>query len=560
MSKPCVILVFTLSALSASLSLAQDAGPESKPDAPAWHADRATVTAFLDALIESHEPGGRVHRLIEKLGEVEYASREAAMRELEAVDARAADAEPGDRSAEVGVLPVALSHAMGHPDPEIRLRARLLRSRGAPWVAGQRLHAALRAIEQTPHKGLVDPLVRLIRMHDRAPLDPQMPLALAATAEADDVAKLTGLLDADTARLRQVGLIALARLEGEGGADRLAKALGDPAPSVRLAAARALAERGDKRCVEPLIDLVALDEAGVSGEALMLLRATTGQRMGVTLYASDREQREKIGKWRAWAEANLEGLKIELPLRLQGSVALRGLTLVCDYQANRVTEYDARGNQTWSTQVDRPYACQGLGNGHRLIGSFGEQVVIEYNEAGREVWRSQKLGGGAMGVERLDNGRTLVACSDANMIVEVDATGQVVWRVSVDGRPVDVQRLVNGHTLVTLQKAEKVVELDRNGKVVWSLGGLGDVQTAHRMPDGKTMVAIYDANEVRLYNRDQNVTWRSPALENPVDAQPLGDGRFLVTEQQGALRLVDMDGSISDFVRGGAVLGRADRY
>jgi len=84
---------------------------------------------------------------------------------------------------------------------------------------------------------------------------------------------------------------------------------------------------------------------------------------------------------------------------------------------------------------------------------------------------------------RLDNGHTLVNLTHGNKTVEFDPAGKVVWKIGNDDfpdlKPFDDpcggQRLPNGNTIICSYHASgdkiKVFEVTRDKKIVWKYSG-----------------------------------------------------------------------------------------
>lgn len=125
-----------------------------------------------------------------------------------------------------------------------------------------------------------------------------------------------------------------------------------------------------------------------------------------------------------------------------------------------------------------------LPNGHYLVTHYGEEVVREYDAAGR-VMSSIAAAGGPHSVVRFPNGNTLISCGDqksGSRVFEVDAEGKTVWQVQGDELPgvslkfvAGVQRLPNGNTVICnwlghgqLGKAPHLIEVTPHKQVVWT--------------------------------------------------------------------------------------------
>ncbi len=145
-----------------------------------------------------------------------------------------------------------------------------------------------------------------------------------------------------------------------------------------------------------------------------------------------------------------------------------------------------------------------LENGHYLVAHYGEQVVREYDAAGKAVL-AIPAAGGPHSVARLPNGHTLIACGDlpgGARLFEVDDAGQTVWQVQGEELPgisikfvAGFHRLPNGNTVFAnwlghgqLGKAPHLIEIDHEKKVVWTFAD-------HQLLRTASSVVVLDAGE-----------------------------------------------------------------
>jgi PQQ-like domain len=209
-------------------------------------------------------------------------------------------------------------------------------------------------------------------------------------------------------------------------------------------------------------------------------------------------------------------------------------------------ELDADFKERWRTRLSgAAWGCQGLPNGHRLVAVNSHSMVVEYDDAGREVWKKDRLPAPPTSVERLDSGNTLIACAAARQIVEVAPDGSIT-AIFASGQPILAQRLDNGNTLAVLQQPDsRVVELTAAGQVIWDARTSGLVPThAVRLPGGNTLVTLTQARKVVEYDAaGKTIVWESTpaALIAPSAAQRLTNGNTLVADLTG-LREIDPSG------------------
>jgi hypothetical protein len=128
-----------------------------------------------------------------------------------------------------------------------------------------------------------------------------------------------------------------------------------------------------------------------------------------------------------------------------------------------------------------------LTNGNYLVPHLLAFAVNEYQPGGEVVktFRSDlpELGGREQEnwpftAIRLKNGNTLVTLTHGNKVVEFDPAGKVVWKISNDdfaekpfSDPCGAQRLSNGNTVIASYGASegiKLFEVTPDNKLVWS--------------------------------------------------------------------------------------------
>lgn len=329
--------------------------------------------------------------------------------------------------------------------------------------------------------------------------------------------------------------------------------LTDSAEEVRLAAARALAHRGERECLEPLGALLSSKDVFIRQDAVTTLRLVTGKY----LEFSPHQEGASTQAWTDWIRD--EGPTAKLTFPLPDRPPELGRTLICVYGENKVIEVDLSGKVTFEVDgQSHPWGCFGMPDGHRLISCYSSQKVTEYDETGKEIWSKDGFPGGAMSVQRLDNGNTLVACSDGSKVMEVARDGSIAREVTLEGRPTDAKEIPDGHWLVTLQNGNRVVEIDLKGNEVWKLEGLSSPLNAQRLDNGNTLVAEMGAGRVAEYDAAGKRGWTKDGLSSPYDAQRLENGNTLVVDGSGVTEFDPSGTQVWKFDRG--AVSRIYRY
>jgi outer membrane protein assembly factor BamB len=491
----------------------------------------ASLARYLNDLHPSDETKKQIEATIRQLGDDDYAKRR---------DAQAA-------LLSMPVVPVeAIVAAMEHsPDAEVRDSA----ARIFAATDGKRarvLFAALSTISKKEIKGLTAPTLAAIPLCTQPYLLESAGRALRATATDADADSLRKAAGEKTAELRIVAAGAMgSALKDKGLADlrTLAK---DADERVRIAAARALADLGDRGSMDLFAALLDSDNVYTRGAAARALRAFTGQQIDFVPYDDAEKRKAGVAKWKAWIAADGKTAKLTFPLadtRFQ-----LGRTLIANYRTGQVYEVDASGSQTWSINVQNPWGVLGLSNGHRLVSSYTQRNVVEYDDKGEKVWEQTNLPSAPFSIERLENGNTLIACSNSNRVVEVDAQNKIVWDVTVMGRPTEARRLPNGRTLVALQNGNRIVEVNSEGKEEWKVEGVGAPLSAQRLPNGNTLVAEVSGNRVREFDANGKEVWNLTQMagrnvQTPYYAERLENGNTMVADATG-VREVSAKGDV----------------
>jgi outer membrane protein assembly factor BamB len=362
-------------------------------------------------------------------------------------------------------------------------------------------------------------------------------LAIDATATADDIPALKAAIAQGGPAAQLLSVRSLARLAPVEAKQVLAPLLAPGDDRLRLAAARALANTGDRAVLQTFVALLDSELPRIRSRSHQSLRALSGKMIDFASEASPAERAKAVAAWKQWVST--EGLTAQLKLPLSEQNILLGRTLYVSQSQSILVELDAEKKQRWQTRLPGPaYGCQGLPNGHRLVAIYAQSMVIEYDADGKECWRKDGLPGPPYSVQRLDDGSTLVACGDIQQVIEI-APGGKTTPINIQGRPMSAQRLDNGNTLVALQQGNRVVEVDRAGKIVWEARTGNGPAHAVRLENGNTLVSLMNTRQVVEYDpTGKTIVWRSQArLTNPYAAQRLPSGNTLVADFQGVHEL-----------------------
>ena len=135
---------------------------------------------------------------------------------------------------------------------------------------------------------------------------------------------------------------------------------------------------------------------------------------------------------------------------------------------NFLVEYDRAGKQVF--KYDRPasdiFSARRLPNGQIVIVTRNRQI-IRLDRQGKEIKTAFVPQIATYQNEILDNGNVLVPITWQNFVVEYDMAGKEVWRANNIAQPMHAYRLPNGNTLVASQNwPNQIYEVDKKGAQV----------------------------------------------------------------------------------------------
>jgi hypothetical protein len=494
----------------------------------------------------------RIKQLVRQLGEDEFKTREEASRQLMMLGPRARP-----------FLQVALRDS----DPEIVRRAQDCLERISRGMSVTALAAGVRTLARLKPPDAAAVLLNYLPSAEDERVAETIHQVLPYLAMRDGKAEpafLEALKD-ESADKRAAAAVALAEVPLAEVKTTVRKLLHDRDQNVRMRVGLALVAHGDKEAMPLLIrsiDEVPLERNGLVFELLdRLARGTPPKEMPVT---DQKANHKYFQAWDAWWKDHQDKIS---PSRLEQASRTLGFTLIAlldlntveyidrakdvrwkiadaqkpldvqllpgeervliaEYNANRVSERNLKGEIVWQMPVNGPLVAQRLPNGNTFIATVNQ--MIEVDKDGKEVFtysrpdggefmRATKLRDGGIAcvvklgvalsryvrlapsgrdfkeiktwgvqvrtsggrIEVLPDGHVLIPEMDNNRVIEYDADGQRFWEVTLD-QPIAAVRLPNGNTLVTLMQENRAVEVDRAGKEVWQFKADSKVTRAYR--------------------------------------------------------------------------------
>ncbi|MHC4959630.1 MAG: HEAT repeat domain-containing protein [Planctomycetota bacterium] len=516
------------------LALAVVAAAQGTRDAMREHgigSDRASIATYLRSLNPTAAARAEAQRQVRRLYGEDPEARDDASRRLAAMHA----------------APIAaLAAATRAADPEVARRARSLLTRATRGARSEVKYAVFAAVVRDRIEGLAAEVLGALPVVRHVYVRAAAHRALAATATGADAGLLRGLVAGDDVALREAATEALGRVLPETGLDEIVALTRHADERVRAAAAWALAQRHDRRCLDVFSQLLSCDDVAARARAWRALRAISGKRFNYSPHASLERREAPARAWHDWVTKF--GADVSWATPLAPGPNLMGRLLVLISGESRVVDLDASGAVIWEQKgLGSVWSCSGTANGHRLIGMFDGRRIDEYDAEGTKVW-SVDLPGKPCCVQRLDNGNTLVAVGDAHRVIEYRPDKTIAWDMKLDDRPFFARRLDDGGTLVTLHGSGRVVVIKPNRKIE-ELFKVPGAYTVQLLDNGNWLVAVAGRGRVIERTPAGEVVWKVEGLAWPATAVRLPTGDTIVGHSRGVER-IRADGTRSWIVQG----------
>jgi len=436
----------------------------------------------------------KVLALIDKLGDDDFEVRQNAAGDL----------------TEFGALAVPLlREATRSTDLERARRAeeclKEIADKGAPPLP----EAALRLLVVRKPAGAVEALLDYLPFADNERRIAEVRQALAALAVRE------GRLEPALARaledplpLRRLAaaeaIVAAGALEQR---DAVRKLLRDADPLVRLRTALALAVKRDREAIPVLIESLAEEPFDDTGEAEGLLYRLAGEGGPKVEPAADTAgRRKRRDAWAAWWKEAASSVDLAV---LENHSHLLGYTLLVGATSNQVLELGRDGKTRWViTGLACPVDAHILPGNRVLIAEHGGNRVTERDFKGTVVWQHQLSA--PVNVQRLTNGNTFIATRGE--LLEIDRAGKTVWSQAFPN--LEAAYRSRDGIITCLNNAGQCLRLSAAGKELKrfpSLRAASHCSGIDMPANGRILIAQPNENRVMEMNSEGKILWQAPA-------------------------------------------------
>jgi RNA polymerase sigma factor (sigma-70 family) len=352
-----------------------------------------------------------------------------------------------------------------------------------------------------------------------------------AGSRADAVPALVKALHDAAPERRGVAGEVLAVVKGDEVRPAVRKLLADPDPAVRLRVAVALACAADRQAVPVLIDLLVDAPADQQWQAEEILFPLAGAEAPTPATGDAMESRKKHREaWRAWYTAHGATVKLNpqpVPPPLLGFTTIAALAVPPDRTVSRVMEVDRHGKVRWQFTCHYPVDVQVLPGNRVLVSEYEANRVTERDLKGNILWQVSDPQLHPYNVQRLANGNTFVA--GRHRLMEFDAAARKVFDREV-GEVAAGKKLPDGQIVYLAAKGE-CVRLDAAGKEVkrFTSGGHRDSGCGLDLtPRGSLLVSRFPPHDVAEFDLAGSNRWQTRTDATPGIATATRTGGVLV--------------------------------
>jgi HEAT repeat protein len=475
----------------------------------------------------------KCEELIKQLGDTDFTVREKAQSQVKGMG--------------VLILPL-LRQAAKHPsDLEIRSRAQrclsvMERDKSLPLSA-----ITTRLIALRKPAGGAEALLDYTPYADDDAILGEVQIALNVVAFKDgtpEAAVVRGLSDALPAR-RAAAAEALCL-----GGDRehlpaIRKLLSDSDRSVRLKTALALAGIHERDAVPTLIELIGELPSAQSAPAEEYLHRVALDRAPSSLPSGDGENGEHRKKrhaaWAEWWKANGDRVTLVDRYPPAGFEQDHGYVLLVLANTGQIIELDKERKERWTMNgLANPRDVQVVGADRILVAEYNAQRVTERNRRGDILWQKQLPGTWPLSVQRLRNGHTFITCQ--NKLVEVDRGGRELFSIDRPQNDLVMARKMRDGQIILISTQRQCIRMDTAGKELKSfqLQMVWQHNAVDILPNGHVLVPYQWMNRVMEYDADGKTVFDATAMQ-PSGVCRLPRGRILVAPQQWPAKVVELD-------------------
>ena len=451
-----------------------------------------------------------IDKLIQQLASDSFLERNSAQKRLEAMGSEAE---------------TKVKEATNSRDPEIRHRAKLILGNLSNNDSAENLFLCLKTLKLLEAKNAVPAILNAAPLFSDSYFKYIAEDTLAALVKPKDMDTIKKELKNKAISIRMLAMSAYGKVLGPENSKKLYPYLKVEEPEMRLAAAKAMADLGDRKAISAFIELMGDKRVDIRSYSANYLRQFTKKHFEFSAYNDKNERVDALVQWKTWLAENGKTAELHFPLKGSGSGSnLNGHTLIALGNGNGgVVELDRNKKEIWRYGFSNCWSAEKLPNGNYLIGSHSDSKLIEITPKKKIVWEYPTP---AMGAVQLPNGNILAATHSSNSVIEIRKKDKkVVWKYEANASCFRAFRLPNGNTLVAGYKF--IREITPKKKVVWEYNAGNYFYGIQPLPNGNIMVSDNNKTVFEL-NRKKERVWEYN-ISSTTAAYKLPNGNIMIT-------------------------------
>ena len=456
------------------------------------------IRRYLKALDQSGHDGKLAKKLIAQIGSDSFSERQSAEKSITAST----------------VVPIELLReaALGeHSEKSFRAKRILDKTLPAEMKIVEKV---LRSAELLKVPGITKEVLNSVtRFPNERRIVQLARRVIAVTATPEDINFLSAqMASKTTASVREVSISALRILHEKSLSDRFEFWARNHLleESIRLEAALALADLGDRRSLSLLLEVMGKWKSpGFRSLSHIALRQLTGQTMDYSAYEEPEVRIKQIAAWKDWITFNGNSAVLNFPLRMEVSKTTDQPTLVAVTNRNCVLLLGKSSEVVWKFPCGYPRFAVRMDNGNILIVEYRRNRVIEVDRNKRIVREIPVKF--PVNAQPMDNGNILICGHQGKSVVEVNPAGEVVWDFKPIKRSIGYAiRLDSGNTLLAEKgpRNPTIGEYTVDGTCIWKFVVDTDKSLSSIQPLGKNVLISIAGSAIEVNKKSNEIVWR----------------------------------------------------
>ncbi|MCJ8329847.1 MAG: HEAT repeat domain-containing protein [Lentisphaeria bacterium] len=491
----------------------------------------AGIIKHLEEISPTEDFMNNIDALIKQLGE-SFRKRKVAQKKLIALGS---------------LVEAKIRESSKSDDPEIKFRCQKILESISSNDSDHTLYTCLEFLKRVKAKQAVSAILNAAPLYASSYLKAAADTTLITLVQDSDLKTLEKALKHKELSIRSLAVNAYGKCVGAKNSEKLYPYLKAKKPEMRLAAAKAIANLGDRKALAAFIELMGDENLDIRSKSAQFLRQFTNQYFNYSAYDNKKNRDGALVLWNVWQEEKSPTAKFHFPLKAYSGNYLNGNTLIA---MNGAIELDRKKKEIFRYTHPSCWTAEKLANGNYLIGSHNTKKLIEVTPKKKIVWEYPMY---AMSAHQLPNGNILIATHGSKSVLEIRKKDKkIVWQYDCNVQTYQAYRLANGNTLVSGHGFIRI--LTPKKKVIWEYTNGQYFYGIQPLPNGNIMVSDNTGGIVYELNRKKERIWEYKVTS--ISVFKLRNGNVLIGKSNGIIEVTPKKEVIWNF---GTSYGTAKR-